>query len=132
VERGLALDVLMGFVLYTNKLYSNILHPVTDEVTMLQTSNTRSYTLSRSSNTRSYIILRASNTQSYITLRASNTQGHIILRTSNTRSYTCHELHTKLPTFTDELPTITRELPNKYTDIIISIHRLGKLYTYNI
>jgi hypothetical protein len=77
-------------VLYTNKLYSKILHPVTDEVTMLQTSNTRSYTLSRSSNTRSYIILRASNTQSYITLRASNTQGYIILRTSNTRSYTCH------------------------------------------
>jgi hypothetical protein len=35
----------------------------------------------------------------------------------------------KLPTFTDELPTITRELPNKYTGIIISIHRLGKLYT---
>jgi hypothetical protein len=68
-------------MLYTNKLYSIILHPVTDEVTMLQTSNTRSYTLSRSSNTRSYIILRASNTQSYITLRASNTQGYIILRT---------------------------------------------------
>jgi hypothetical protein len=77
-------------VLYTNKLYSKILHPVTDEDTMLQTSNTRSYTLSRSSNTRSYIILRASNTQSYITLRASNTQGYIILRISNTRSYTCH------------------------------------------
>jgi hypothetical protein len=29
-------------LLYTNKLYSKILHPVTDEVIMLQTSNTRS------------------------------------------------------------------------------------------
>jgi hypothetical protein len=94
---------------------------------MLQTSNTRSYTLSPSSNTRSYIILRASNTQSYITLRASNTQGYIILRISNTRSYTCHGRVTY--EVTDELPTITRELPNKYTGIIISIHRLGKLYT---
>jgi hypothetical protein len=83
---------------------------------MLQTSNTRCYTLSRSSNTRSYIILRASNTQSYI-----------ILRISNTRSYTCHGRVTY--EVTDELPTITRELPNKYTGIIISIHRLGKLYT---
>jgi hypothetical protein len=77
-------------MLNTNKLYSKILHPVTDEVTMLQTSNTRRYTLSRFSNTRSYIVLRASNTQSYITLRASNIQGYIILRTSNTRSYICH------------------------------------------
>jgi hypothetical protein len=39
------------------------------------------------------------------------------------------ELHTKLPTFTDELHTITRDLPNKSTGIMISIHRLGKLYT---
>jgi hypothetical protein len=35
----------------------------------------------------------------------------------------------KLPTFTNKLPMITGELPNKYTGIIISIHRLGKLYT---
>jgi hypothetical protein len=63
-------QTVSDLMLYTNKLYSKILHPVTDEDTMLQTSNTRSYTLSRSSNTRSYIILRASNTQSYITLRA--------------------------------------------------------------
>jgi hypothetical protein len=66
-------------LLYTNKLYSKILHPVTGEVTMLQTSHTRSYKLLRLSNTRSYIILRA-----------SNTQGYIILRRSNTRSYTMH------------------------------------------
>jgi hypothetical protein len=32
--------------------------------------------------------------------------------------------------FTDELLMITHELPNKYTGIIISIHRLGKLYTW--
>jgi hypothetical protein len=52
-QRSLRIFNLCMHLLYTNKLYSKILHPVTDEVTMLQTSNTRSNTLSRSSNTRS-------------------------------------------------------------------------------
>jgi hypothetical protein len=39
------------------------------------------------------------------------------------------ELHTKVPIFTDKLPIITQELPKNNTGIIISIHRLGKLYT---
>jgi hypothetical protein len=104
-------------VLYTNKLYSKILHPVTDEVTMLQTSTTRRYTLSRSSNTRSYIILRASNTQSYITLRASNTQGYIILRTSNTRSYTCHGR------VTYEVTNFHRRITHDHTRVTQKVHR---------
>jgi hypothetical protein len=104
-------------VLYTNKLYSKILHPVTDEDTMLQTSNTRSYTLSRSSNTRSYIILRASNTQSYITLRASNTQGYIILRISNTRSYTCHGR------VTYEVTNFHRRITHDHTRVTQQVHR---------
>jgi hypothetical protein len=104
-------------MLYTNKLYSKILHPVTDEVTMLQTSNTRSYTLSRSSNTRSYIILRASNTKSYITLRASNTQGYIILRTSNTRSYTCHGR------VTYEVTNFHRRITHDHTRVTQQVHR---------
>jgi hypothetical protein len=104
-------------VLYTNKLYSKILHPITDEVTMLQTSNTRSYTLSRSSNTRSYIILRASNTQSYITLRASNRQGYIILRTSNTRSYTCHGR------VTYEVTNFHRRITHDHTRVTQQVHR---------
>jgi hypothetical protein len=104
-------------VLYTNKLYSKILHPVTDEDTMLQTSNTRSYTLSRSSNTRSYIILRASNTQSYITLRASNTQGYIILRISNTRIYTCHGR------VTYEVTNCHRRITHDHTRVTHQVHR---------
>jgi hypothetical protein len=108
---------LTRLVLYTNKLYSKILHPVTDEVTMIQTCNTRSYTLSRSSNTRSYIILRASNTQSYITLRASNTQGYIILRTSNTRSYTCHGR------VTYEVTNFHRRITHDHTRVTQQVHR---------
>jgi hypothetical protein len=104
-------------LLYTNKLYSKILHPVTDEVTMLQTSNTRGYTLSRSSNTRSYKILRASNTQSYITLRASNTQGYIILRTSNTRSYTGHG-RVKY-----EVTNFHRRITHDHTRVTQQVHR---------
>jgi hypothetical protein len=104
-------------LLYTNKLYSKILHPVADEVTMLQTSNTRSYTLSRSSNTRSYIILRASNTQSYITLRASNTQGYMILRTSNTRTYTCHGR------VTYEITNFHRRITHDHTRVTQQVHR---------
>jgi hypothetical protein len=107
----------LSSLLYTNKLYSKILHPVTDEVTMLQTSNTRSYTLSRSSNTRSYIILRASNTQSYIILRASNTQGYIILRTSNTRSYTCHGR------VTYEVTNFHRRITHDHTRVTQQVHR---------
>jgi hypothetical protein len=109
--------VSASFMLYTNKLYSKILHPVTDEDTMLQTSNTRSYTLSRSSNTRSYIILRASNTQSYITLRASNTQGYIILRSSNTRSYTCHGR------VTYEVTNFHRRITHDHTRVTQQVHR---------
>jgi hypothetical protein len=93
-------------LLYTNKLYSKILHPVTDEDTTLQTSNTRSY-----------IILRASNTQSYITLRASNTQGYIILRTSNTRSYTCHGR------VTYEVTNFHRRITHDHTRVAQQVHR---------
>jgi hypothetical protein len=38
-------DLVPKPLLYTNKVYSKILHLVTDKVMMLQTSNVRSYIL---------------------------------------------------------------------------------------
>jgi hypothetical protein len=64
IRRGSGTAASASRMLYMNKLYSKILHPVTDEVTMLQTSNTRSYTLLRK-NTRSYTMSRTSYIRSY-------------------------------------------------------------------
>jgi hypothetical protein len=61
-------------MLYTNKLYLKILDTVTDEDTLLQMNNIRSYRLSRLSNTGSYTLSQLSNTRSYIILEASNNQ----------------------------------------------------------
>jgi hypothetical protein len=111
IQRGMRSSVAQVHVtgtrlLYTYKLYSKILHPVTDEVTMLQTSNTRSYTLPQSSNSQSYIILRA-----------SNTQGYIILRPSNTRSYTCHGR------VTYEVTNFHRRITHDHTSVTQQVHR---------